>query len=161
MAKESEITNESNIVNITDNSNLAGRRAAIMFHRPYMETVFYEKLHLEVECKQLGITIVDTIYNDDKDAFIAYNKLRPHRKKESDESKPLILLASARNLLSSRSLLPKIILSALIELKEIDLYLYNHGFNIKNGKSELTLKPCNVKGILNMKKSASNLGLFV
>ncbi|PCJ25763.1 MAG: hypothetical protein COA94_05750, partial [Rickettsiales bacterium] len=59
------------------------------------------------------------------------------------------------------NMMPKAILMALIDLKEIELRLYNHGFNIKNGKSELTLKPCTAKGILRIKQSASNLGLSI
>ena len=55
----------------------------------------------------------------------------------------------------------KIILSVLIDLKEIELHLYNQGFNMKNGKSELVLEPCTAKGILHIKQSDPSLGVFI
>ena len=161
MAKKSEITNESNIVNIAGKSNLAGRNAAIMFHKPYMETAFYEKQHLETECAQLGVTIINAIYNEDKDAFVAYKKLLPYIQQENDNSKPLLLFANAKNLVLPENRMSKIILSVLIDLKEIELYLYNQGFNMKNGKSELALEPCTAKGILHIKQPDPSLGVFI
>jgi len=82
-------------------------------------------------------------------------------KKESDDSPLLILLTSARNLFLIENMMPKAILMTLIDLKEIELHLYNHGFNIKNGKSELTLKPYTANGIVRIKQSASSLGLSI